>query len=42
VRFKAVDGHPVQIQARAAIAFAIEQPDDLDVGDIVVRPAAQA
>ena len=25
-----------------AIAFAIEQPDDVDVGDIVVRPTAQA
>lgn len=25
-----------------AIAFAIEQPDDIDVGDIVVRPTAQA
>ena len=24
-----------------AIAFAIEQPDDVDVGDIVVRPAVQ-
>lgn len=25
-----------------AITFAIEQPDDIDVGDIVVRPTAQA
>jgi NADP-dependent 3-hydroxy acid dehydrogenase YdfG len=25
-----------------AIAFAIEQPDDVDVGEIVVRPTAQA
>lgn len=25
-----------------AIAFAIEQPADVDVGDIVVRPTAQA
>lgn len=25
-----------------AVAFAIEQPDDVDVGDIVVRPTAQA
>lgn len=25
-----------------AIAFAIEQPDDVDVGDIVVRPTVQA
>jgi len=25
-----------------AIAFAIEQPPDIDVGDIVVRPTAQA
>ncbi len=25
-----------------AIAFAIEQPDDVDVGDIVIRPTAQA
>jgi NADP-dependent 3-hydroxy acid dehydrogenase YdfG len=25
-----------------AMAFAIEQPDDVDVGDIVVRPTAQA
>ena len=25
-----------------AIAFAIEQPDDVDVGDIVLRPTAQA
>jgi NADP-dependent 3-hydroxy acid dehydrogenase YdfG len=24
-----------------AVAFAIEQPDDVDVGDIVVRPTAQ-
>jgi NADP-dependent 3-hydroxy acid dehydrogenase YdfG len=24
-----------------AIAFAIEQPDGVDVGDIVVRPIAQ-
>lgn len=24
-----------------AIAFAIEQPDGVDVGDIVVRPTAQ-
>jgi NADP-dependent 3-hydroxy acid dehydrogenase YdfG len=24
-----------------AMAFAIEQPDDVDVGDIVVRPAVQ-
>ena len=25
-----------------AMAFAIEQPDDVDVGDIVVRPTVQA
>ena len=25
-----------------AIAFAIEQPQDVDVGEIVVRPTAQA
>lgn len=25
-----------------AIAFAIEQPEDVDVGDIVVRPTVQA
>lgn len=25
-----------------AIAFAIEQPSDVDVGEIVVRPTAQA
>jgi NADP-dependent 3-hydroxy acid dehydrogenase YdfG len=25
-----------------AIAFAIQQPNDVDVGDIVVRPTAQA
>lgn len=25
-----------------AIAFAIEQPADVDVGDIVVRPTAQS
>ena len=25
-----------------AIAFAIEQPAEVDVGDIVVRPTAQA
>jgi NADP-dependent 3-hydroxy acid dehydrogenase YdfG len=25
-----------------AIAFAIEQPDDVDVGDIVVHPTAQS
>jgi NADP-dependent 3-hydroxy acid dehydrogenase YdfG len=24
-----------------AMAFAIEQPDDVDVGDIVVRPTVQ-
>ena len=24
-----------------AVAFAIEQPDDVDVGDIVIRPTAQ-
>ena len=24
-----------------AMAFAIEQPDDVDVGDIVVRPSVQ-
>jgi NADP-dependent 3-hydroxy acid dehydrogenase YdfG len=24
-----------------AIAFAIEQPDEVDVGEIVVRPTAQ-
>lgn len=32
---------PPEAIARA-IAFAIEQPDDVDVGDIVVRPTAQA
>jgi NADP-dependent 3-hydroxy acid dehydrogenase YdfG len=31
---------PPEAIARA-IAFAIEQPDDVDVGDIVVRPTAQ-
>lgn len=25
-----------------AVAFAVEQPDGVDVGDIVVRPTAQA
>jgi NADP-dependent 3-hydroxy acid dehydrogenase YdfG len=25
-----------------AVAFAIEQPDDVDVGDIVIRPTAQS
>jgi NADP-dependent 3-hydroxy acid dehydrogenase YdfG len=25
-----------------AIAFAIEQPPDVDVGEVVVRPTAQA
>lgn len=25
-----------------AIAFAIEQPDDVDVGEIIVRPTAQS
>lgn len=25
-----------------AIAFAIEQPSDIDVGEIVIRPTAQA
>lgn len=24
-----------------AIAFAIEQPDDVEIGSVVVRPAAQ-
>jgi NADP-dependent 3-hydroxy acid dehydrogenase YdfG len=24
-----------------AVAFAIEQPDEVDVGDIVIRPTAQ-
>ena len=24
-----------------AIAFAIEQPDDVEIGDITIRPAAQ-
>ena len=23
------------------VAFVIEQPDDVDIGDIVIRPAAQ-
>ena len=32
---------PPQAVARA-IAFAIEQPDDVDVGEIVIRPTAQA
>jgi NADP-dependent 3-hydroxy acid dehydrogenase YdfG len=32
---------PPEAIARA-IAFAIEQPDDVDVGDLVVRPTAQA
>ncbi len=32
---------PPEAIARA-IAFAIEQPDDVDVGEIVVRPTAQA
>lgn len=32
---------PPEAIARAII-FAIEQPDDVDVGDIVVRPTAQA
>ena len=32
---------PPEAIARA-ITFAIEQPDDVDVGDIVVRPTAQA
>jgi NADP-dependent 3-hydroxy acid dehydrogenase YdfG len=32
---------PPEAIARA-IAFAIEQPADIDVGDIVVRPTAQA
>ena len=31
---------PPEAIARA-IAFAIEQPDGVDVGDIVVRPTAQ-
>jgi NADP-dependent 3-hydroxy acid dehydrogenase YdfG len=26
----------------AAIAFALEQPEDIDVGEIIVRPTAQA
>ncbi len=25
-----------------AVAFAVEQPDNVDVGDIVVRPTAQS
>jgi NADP-dependent 3-hydroxy acid dehydrogenase YdfG len=24
-----------------AVAFVIEQPDDVDIGDIVIRPTAQ-
>lgn len=32
---------PPEAIARA-IAFAIEQPDDVDVGEIIVRPTAQA
>jgi NADP-dependent 3-hydroxy acid dehydrogenase YdfG len=32
---------PPEAIARA-IAFAIEQPDNVDVGEIVVRPTAQA
>jgi NADP-dependent 3-hydroxy acid dehydrogenase YdfG len=31
---------PADAVARA-IAFAIEQPDDVDVGEIIVRPTAQ-
>ncbi len=34
-------GLPPDAVARA-IAFAIEQPEGVDVGDIVVRPTAQA
>jgi NADP-dependent 3-hydroxy acid dehydrogenase YdfG len=32
---------PPEAIARA-IAFAIDQPEDVDVGDIVVRPTAQS
>ena len=32
---------PPEAIARA-VAFAIEQPDDVDVGEIIVRPTAQA
>ena len=37
-------GHnpPSPARRARAIAFAIEQPCDVDVGDIVVRPTAQA
>ena len=35
------DVTPPEAIARA-MAFAIEQPDDVDVNDIVVRPTAQA
>lgn len=38
-----MDEMAIEPQAIArAIAFAIEQPADVDVGDIVVRPTAQA
>nr|WP_082587995.1 SDR family NAD(P)-dependent oxidoreductase [Paenibacillus sp. Soil724D2] len=33
-------GMPPEAVARA-IAFAIEQPDDIDVNEIVIRPTAQ-
>lgn len=34
------DGAASQCRARA-IAFAIEQPDDVDINEIVLRPTAQ-
>ncbi len=30
------------LQVARAVAFAVEQPADIDVGEIVVRPTAQA
>jgi NADP-dependent 3-hydroxy acid dehydrogenase YdfG len=39
---KQMDEIALELEAIArAMAFAIEQPDDVDVGDIVVRPTVQ-
>jgi hypothetical protein len=34
-------GHNVRLPIERAVAFAIEQPDEVDVGDIVIRATAQ-
>ncbi|GGY24308.1 hypothetical protein [Streptomyces djakartensis] len=37
------DVAPVDLgEERFAVAFAVEQPDDVEIGEINVRPTAQA